>query len=522
MDHWKQLNIKFVWTNCMTMKILPIDKVREADAYTIKNEPIESIELMERAARECFKWIYHFLRRGQVVKIFAGLGNNGGDGLAIARLLARQNVRVQIYIIRYSDKMSDDFKVNLERLERFPDVQLLDIKEEDKLPNLETDDLVVDAIFGSGLSKPVEGFIASVIRQINNSGSTVVAIDIPTGMYADNSSDADGAIVEASYTLSFQFPKYSFLFPENEKYVGAWEVLPIGLHPDFIESVKVKNFTATRSDILGALIKREKYSHKGTYGHALLIAGGYGKMGASVLASRACLRSGAGLLTTHAPQKGYEILQTTIPEAMVSIDTSAEFFSQHPDLSPYNALGVGPGIGTSEETANALKVLIQNTGLPVLFDADAINILGENRTWISFVPKHSIFTPHPKEFERITQKVTSDFERIEVQREFSLKHGVYIVLKGANTSISCPDGSIYFNTTGNPGMAVAGSGDVLTGIILGMLAQGYSSKESAIMGVYLHGLAGDYAAKKAGIESMIAGDIVENLGRAFKDVKREL
>jgi len=503
------------------MKILPIEKVREADAYTIKNEPIDSIELMERAARECFKWIYKYLKRGQVVKVIAGLGNNGGDGLAIGRLLARQNVRVQIYIIRYSEKMSDDFKVNLERLERFSDIQVIDINDGDELPAFGPDDLVVDAIFGSGLSKPVTGFIAKIIEHINNSPTTIIAVDVPTGLFADAPNDNDGAILKADYTLSFQFPKYSFLFPENEQYVGIWEVVPIGLHPDFIKSVDVKNHMVTRSDILGSLIIREKFSHKGTYGHSLLIAGGYGKMGASVLASRACLRSGVGLLTTHTPKKGYEILQTTIPEAMVSIDPSEDFFSEHPDLLPYNAIGIGPGIGTSKETANAVKVLIQNTGLPILFDADAINILGENRTWISFVPKHSIFTPHPKEFERITEKVTSDFDRIEIQRTFSIQNSVYVVLKGANSSISCPDGSVYFNTTGNPGMAVAGSGDVLTGIILGLLAQGYSSKEAAIMGAYLHGLAGDYAAKKAGIESMIAGDIVENLGRAFKDVKRE-
>jgi NAD(P)H-hydrate epimerase len=502
------------------MKILPIEKVREADAYTIKNEPIDSIELMERAARECFKWIYRYLRRGQVVKIFAGPGNNGGDGLAVGRLLARQNVRVQIYVVRYTDGVSDDFKINLERLERFPEVQVSNITDGDKLPGISPDDLVVDAIFGSGLSRPVKGFIARVIEHINGSGATVVAIDIPTGMFADESNPAGGAIVKADFTLSFQFPKYAFFFRENEGYVGDWEVLPIGLHPDFIKSVDVKNFMVTKSDIAAALITRHKFSHKGTFGHALLIAGGYGKMGASVLASRACLRSGVGLLTTHVPQKGYEILQNTIPEAMVSIDPSADYFSQHPELSPYNAVGIGPGIGTSGETANAVKVLIQNTGMPILFDADAINILGENRTWISFVPQHSIFTPHPREFERITEKAKDDFSRVEIQRAFSIKHNVYVVLKGAYTSISCPDGSVYFNSTGNPGMAAAGSGDVLTGVILGMLAQGYSPKEAAIIGVYLHGLAGDYAARKTGIESMIAGDIVENLGRAFKDVKR--
>ena len=504
------------------MKILPVEKVREVDAYTIKHEPVDSNDLMERAARACFKWIFKLIKRGQVVKIFTGLGNNGGDGLAVGRLLAKHNVPVEVYVIRYSQKTSEDFKINYERLEIYPDIRVTNLEENDELPELGINDLVIDAIFGSGLSKPIKGFIARIIEHINNSGSTVIAVDIPSGLNSDKSSkNSGGAIIKANFTLSFQFTKYSFLFAENEEYVGSWEVLPIGLHQEYISSIDAKNYYIEKNDITQVIKKRKEFAHKGHYGHALLISGGYGKMGAAILASRACLRTGVGLLTTHIPKKGYEILQSTVPEAMVSIDSDEYYFTGHPDLISYNAIAIGPGIGMDDQTQNALKVLIQNTGLPIIFDADAINILAENRTWISFIPPHSIFTPHPKEFERITEKTTDDFERVELQRQFSIKYNVYVVLKGAYTSVSCPDGSCYFNSTGNPGMATAGSGDVLTGIILGLIAQNYSSKEAAILGVYLHGLAGNYAAGKLGFEAMLAGDIIDHLGKAYKEIHKE-
>jgi len=266
--------------------------------------------------------------------------------------------------------------------------------------------------------------------------------------------------------------------------------------------------------------ERNKFSHKGNYGHALLIAGSYGKMGAAVLASEACLRSGAGLLTSHIPKKAYEIIQTCVPEAMASIDKSTEFFTKSPNISFYNAIGIGPGIGNNELTQTALKLLIQNSNIPLLFDADAINIISENKTWLHFIPPNCIFTPHPKEFERLVGKSKNNFDRNEMQKQFSVKFNCYLVLKGAYTAITCPDGSCFFNSSGNPGMATAGSGDVLTGIILGLLAQNYHPKIASIFGVFLHGMAGDYAAKKIGQEAMIAGDIVKYLGKAFREIKK--
>ena len=498
------------------MKILSVEKIREADAYTIKNEPIASTELMERAGTACYRWIRKKTDTVTKIKVFCGPGNNGGDGLVVARLLANKGYSVEVFVTRFTNKASEDFQVNHQKLKETENVKVMDIFDGDELPVLKTDDLVIDAIFGSGLSKPIQGFLARIVKHINHSGTITIAIDTPSGLFSDESSSGkDGAIVEADYTLSFQFPKYAFLFQENDRYVGQWKVLPIGLMEEFIDKAETKNFFIEKEDCQMLMKRRNKFDHKGKFGHALLIAGGYGKIGAAVLASEACLRAGAGLVSTHIPKTGYPIIQTALPECMVSIDEHEYYFSGVPDLGPYNAIGVGPGIGTGKQTQNALKLLVQNSSLPILFDADAINILAENRTWISFVPQNSIFTPHPKEFERLVGKSPNQFERNKLQREFSMRNQVFVVLKGAHTCISTPRGKCFFNSTGNPGMATGGSGDVLTGIILGLLAQGYPSFDACIVGVYLHGLAGDLAANKNSMEAMIAGDINKNIGRAF-------
>ncbi len=502
------------------MKILPIEKVREADAYTIKNEPIADIDLMERAATRLFERISSVFDTSFHIKTFCGLGNNGGDGFAVSRMLANSGYKVSVYVVRYSDKMSPSCKINFDRVKNAKNVTVIDIKEKSKLPTFEANDVIIDAIFGSGLKRPVKGFIAGIIDLINKSNVPVIAIDAPSGFFCDSTNkDNKGAIIKATVTLTFQFPKYGFLFPENEDYVGEWYVLPIGLHPEFIRDVKVDDFLLESQDVKRLLKRRKKFSHKGTYGHGLLISGSYGKMGAAVLGSKAALRSGAGLITTHIPSKGYGIIQTAVPEAMVSIDIDEHIFSEVPYLSKYNAIAIGPGIGTEKQTAKALKLLIQNAGGPIIFDADAINILSENKTWISFIPPNSIFTPHPKEFERLAGKSSDNFERNKMQRDFSIKHNCYVILKGAHTAITTPAGNCWFNTTGNPGMATGGSGDVLTGILLGLLAQGYTPLETSLLGVFIHGLAGDIAADKSGYEALTAGDIIENLGEAFKEVR---
>ncbi len=501
------------------MKILPIDKVREADVYTIKNEPIKSINLMQRAANAFAVWFAaHFINDRRII-IFCGPGNNGGDGLAVANLLHLKNYNTEVYVIRYSDKNSDDFNTNIELVRKIPGIKLIEIKDGDKLPEIKPDDVVIDGIFGSGLTKPVKGFIANIINHINSSKATVVSIDVPSGLFCDESSEnIQCSIIKADHTLTFQLPKYAFMFAENDKYIGKWELLDIGISSEFIDNAVVKNFFTVNKDARVLYKPRQKFSHKGNYGHGLLIAGSYGKMGAAVLGSKASLVSGIGLHTTHIPKCGYTILQTAVPEAMVSIDSSENCFTDIIDIARYSAIAVGPGIGTEKKTQQALKVLIQNSKSPLIFDADAINILGLNKTWLSFIPKNSIFTPHPKEFERITAKTVNDFDRNKLQREFSVKYNAYVVLKGAQTAITAPDGNCYFNSTGNPGMATAGSGDVLTGIILGLLAQNYKPLEACILGVYLHGLSGDIAAKKYGYEAMLAGNIIENVANAYTNI----
>jgi len=499
------------------MKILSIQNTREADNYTIANEPITSIDLMERAATQIYKWIKKRVDNSIKIIVFAGPGNNGGDGLATARMLASKGYEVEVNLIMFNTKTSDDFNQNLKRLNVVEEVSINEIKDAKDLKATSPDDLIIDAIFGSGLSRPAKGLAAEAIHHINNQPAIKLAIDIPSGLFADETSKNEmSPIVRADYTLSFQMPKLAFLLPENEGFVGQWELLDIGLHPQFINDVETSNFFMQKDDITFSLKPRTKFSHKGSFGHALLIAGSYGKMGAAVLAAKACLKSGVGLLHVHIPKTGYQIMQTATAETMLSIDRYDNYFSEVPDLSKYNVVGIGPGLGTESQSQMALKLLIQNNQAPMVFDADALNILSENKTWLAFLPKDSVLTPHPKEFERLAGKWKNDFERLELQRQFAVKHGVVVVLKGAHTSICLPDGNCYFNSTGNNGMATAGSGDVLTGIITGLIAQSYPPATAAIAGVFIHGLAGDIAVRKTGKHALLAGDIIENIGKAFK------
>jgi NAD(P)H-hydrate epimerase len=511
------------------MKILPVDKIREADAYTIKNEPIKSIDLMERAAGELYSWFTSNVDKDYSVKIFAGPGNNGGDGLALARMLFFDFYNVSVYIVRFTNKTSEDFNINFNRLSEieneFKDknnintISINNITTISDFPEINKNDVIIDAIFGSGLTRAVKGFPGEIIDKINQADVIKISIDIPSGLFADKSSiKEENHIIKADYTLSFQFPKLSFLMPENDIFVGEWHVLDIGLLPDYINSVNTDNFFFTTNDAKLLIKPRLKYSHKGSYGHGLLIAGSYGKMGAAVLASEASLRSGIGLLHIHIPKVGYQILQTAVPEAMISLDRYENYFSEIPDLSRYNAIGIGPGLGMEHQSQMALKVLIQEYNNPIVFDADALNILSKNPTWLHFIPPGSIFTPHPKEFERLAGKWNDDFEKIELQREFAKKYHIFLVLKGAHTSICTPEGKCLFNSTGNPGMATAGSGDVLTGIITALLAQKYSPEHAAVLGVFIHGLAGDYAADKLSQQAMLAGDITKMLAEAFKRI----
>ncbi len=499
------------------MKILKSSQIRDIDAFTIENEPIPSIDLMERASLNIYTWIINNYSSNNDFIVFAGPGNNGGDGLAIARMLAYKGYNVSVYIPIISKNFSKDFTFNLERLQYNRHVNIHEINDISEFPIVSDNDIFIDAIFGSGLTRPADELIAEVIRKINSYSNITISIDLPSGLFdEDNSENIAENIINADHTLKLELPCLSLLFPDNEIFFGVWELINIGLHPYAIATTETKNFFTDFSDIYQLILPRRKFSHKGNYGHSLLISGSYGKMGAAILASSSCLRSGTGLLTVHVPKKGYEIMQTTVPEAMVDIDKSDTIFTGIDDIIKYDAIGIGPGIDTKEETAEALDKLLILDKKPMVIDADALNIISENRYLLKSIPKNSILTPHPKEFERLTKKFDDDYLRYKCLIDFATHYKLIVVLKGAYTCVALPDGTCHFNSTGNPGMATAGSGDVLTGIILSLLSQGFDPKHAALAGVYLHGLAGDFAKEEIGETSLIASDIINYLPNAFK------
>lgn len=487
------------------MKILNTDQVRLLDQYTIEQEPIASIDLMERASITFVEWFTAIFDAELSILICCGPGNNGGDGLAVARLLHEKGYIVSVVLLEDGQNTSKDFKVNLGRLP---------IPYQHFRGQLQSSDIIIDAIFGSGLSRTAEGKFAEAIEAINGADALRVAIDVPSGLFTDQHTPGD-KIVRADFTACFQLPKLAFMFPETYQYVGGWEVLDIGLSEQFIDESNTDYFFTIQGDVEQIIKQTQKFDHKGNNGHALLMAGSYGKMGAAVLAASAAIRSGVGLLTMHIPKHGNDLLQMVVPEAMTKPDNNELIISHCPDIEKYHSVGIGPGIGKDKATVQAFHELLSKASRPLVIDADAINILAESREFLQLLPENSILTPHPKEFQRLVNvRFKNDFKRLEQLKNLSIALKCIIVLKGAHSAIALPDGSIYFNSTGNPGMAKAGSGDVLTGVITSLLAQQYEPNEAAILGVYLHGLAGDISAQQFGEISMSAGDIVDSLSKA--------
>lgn len=465
---------------------------------------------MERAAEAFVLW---FIGRYPITSSIAavcGTGNNGGDGLAIARILTSKGFNFQIIIVGDTKKSSKDFSINLKRVTG--EVPILDFH-----PDLSfrSYDIIIDGIFGSGLNKPATGDHAKAIQKMNEAKAEIIAIDIPSGLACDSKMEG-GAIAKANTTVSFQVPKLSFFLPETGNYVNDWHVVDIGLNEKFILETDSPYQALDPSFIRSKLEKRPKFFHKGDAGRALLVSGSLGKMGAAVLASRACLKAGIGLLTVHCPKSGNSILQTAVPEAMLDLDSADNFISETKSIESYDIIGIGPGIGMHEPTDDALRRYIEIAKKPMVIDADGLNILAENPEFLPLLPANSILTPHPGEFQRLAGPWSDDFERLSIQGYFSKKNNVIVVLKNAHTSITAPDGRVYFNTTGNPGMATAGAGDVLTGIITALVGQGYSPLNSALLGVYLHGLSGDLAKKTLTDFSIVATDLIDHLPMAFK------
>ena len=451
--------------------------------------------------------------------VFAGPGNNGGDALAVARLLMERGYQVETFLFNTKGNLSPDCATNMERLAAVPDVDFHEVTSQFTFPKLTEDDIIIDGLFGSGLNKPLAGGFAAVVKFINASPARVVSIDIPSGLMGeDNTYNTAAAIVRADLTLSLQLPKLSFFFAENEAYVGEWRLLDIRLSQEAMAEMPT-DYELTEPDTVAALLRpRRRFAHKGNFGRALLVAGSQGMAGASVLAAQACLRSGVGLLTVHVPFCNNDIVQTAVPEAMTELDMSDTCFATPIDTDDYQAVGMGPGLGQMPETVSALLEQVDICEVPMVLDADALNILGENRSYLSRLPKGSILTPHPKELERLVGKCQNSYERLERARELARQAEVHIVLKGAYTAVISPDGKCRFNTTGNPGMATGGSGDVLTGILLALLAQGYAAGDAALLGVYVHGLAGDLAADELGQTGMTSGDLVRHLPQAWKEL----
>jgi NAD(P)H-hydrate epimerase len=491
------------------MKILNVKQIRALDAYTIENEPISSLDLMERASQAFVRWFCNQFVNTRPIAIFCGKGNNGGDGLAIARILDTQGYDVQAFIVDYTNVASADFKSNLARLGDH--LQPVSIASQESFPTLTANTICIDALLGSGLSRPAEGLLADIIHFINKLPNKTVSVDIASGLYTDQSNEETDAIIQPQFTVSFQFPKLAFLMPQNARYVGSWHLVDIGLNEDFIRELETP-YHYTDKQAAEKLIKlRDKFSHKGTFGHALLMAGSYGKMGAAVLSGKACLRSGVGLLTMHIPSCGYDIIQISLPEAMAVTDADPKHLSEVTAIETYTAIGIGPGVGKEAVTVKAVETLLDDINVPLVIDADALNILSENRHLLDKLPHKTVLTPHPKEFQRLAGESKNEFERLQIGINFAEKYNVIICLKGANTAVILPNGEVHFNSTGNAGMATGGTGDVLTGIVTSLLAQKYEPANAAILAVYQHGLAGDRAAEHRGQSALIAGDLVEHL-----------
>lgn len=500
------------------MKIFNKEQIYKGDQVTSEVQKISSTELMERAGIQIFNWI-HIRLQGEPVPIhvFCGIGNNGGDGLVVARHLITHGYNVKTYVVNCSDKRSKDFLINYDRIKettkKWP--EMLNCKAD--FPEIGSDDMIVDAVFGIGLNRPPNDWVKGLFQHFKASKAYVLSIDVPSGLYSDAVPEEETAVVHANFTLSFASPKLVFFLPQTAKYTQFWEILDIGLDPQYYESTVTDAELIGKYEMVQVYQSRDKFSHKGTFGHSLIIGGSYGKIGAVVLSSRAALVSGAGLVTALVPKCGYQIVQTAFPEAMVITDSNEEAFgSISYDIEP-TAIGIGMGMGKSDLTKSAFKTFLETNKRPLVVDADGINMIAEEKELLKLLPKETILTPHPRELERLIGTWKDDFQKLKKVKAFSKKYHCIVVVKGANT-ITVYQDKLYINSTGNPGLATGGTGDVLTGMITGLLAQGYESLSAAVFGVYLHGKSADIAVQDHGYQSMIASHIIDYLGKAYIDL----
>lgn len=500
------------------MKIFSKEQVYKGDKLTAKKQKITSTELMERAGIQIFNWLHQRMQGAQVpIHAFCGIGNNGGDGLVVARHLITYGYNVKTYVVNCSDKRTKDFLVNYdlikETTKKWPEM----LNCEADFPEIGSDDIIIDAVFGIGLNRPPNDWVKGLFQHFKASKAFIVAIDMPSGLYSDKVPKDENGVVWANITLSFASPKLVFFLPETAKYTQQWEVLDIGLDEDYLMTTETEAELLGKNEMLQIYRPREKFSNKGDYGHALIIGGSYGKMGAVTLTSKAALSSGAGLVTAFVPKCGYTILQTAFPEAMAITDTDEKLISDIQFDAEPTSIGIGIGMGTDEKTIMAFNSFLKKNKRPLVIDADGINILSQQKDFLKLLPKNTILTPHPKELERLIGKWKDDFDKLKKVKEFSKTYNLIIVIKGSHT-ITVYQDKLYINSTGNPGLATAGTGDVLTGIITGLVSQGYDPMSAAMFGVYLHGKSADIAVEDFGYQSMIASHVIEYLGKAYIDL----
>lgn len=501
------------------MKILTPKQLREVETQTIETQDIDLINLMERAANSVLQWLKARLDLTQNhFTIICGIGNNGGDGLALARLLTEEKSHVKVYL-QDNNSYSLDNLTNQKRLKdaKIPVERFTDSTQFEFPPYT----IIIDCIFGYGLNRPIDEEWKSVINQINDARNTVISVDVPSGLFCNQLNGENDLVVRSEVTLTFQTPKLGLLLSDNQKYVNDFEILDISLDLEAIQNQESKYFYLSNEFIPHFHQPRGKFSHKGNYGHAIVIGGSHGKIGANILTTKAVLKSGAGLVTSYVPKSGYQIVQTSFPEAMVLTDFSEDKIIQFPQIDKFNAIAIGPGMGTDEKTLLAFEQFLNETDLKekaLVLDADAINLLAQNQNLISKLPKNTILTPHIGELKRLIGEWKDDYDRIEKTKALAQKHKLIVIAKSAHTAIFSAVGEVYFNSTGNPGMATAGSGDVLTGIITGQIAKGFDALNAAVFGVFLHGLAGDLAKEQLGEESLLASDIINYIPLAYKQL----
>lgn len=497
------------------MKIFTAGQIRDCDAFTIQQEDISSTDLMERAAQACYEWLAHHYGRDTPVLVVCGMGNNGGDGLALARILLQEGFSARAVVLKHTEQFSPDATRNFTLLHQLAPDNVQILTDGMFVTELPENILMVDALFGTGLNRPLEGWPATFVRELNELPNEKVAVDIPSGLPADSLPMPDAAIIKAKHTLSFQLYKRSFLHQEAESYTGNVHLLDIGLSERFIQTTHSQYHTIDAVTAKELYRPRNASGHKGTYGKVVLAGGSYGKTGAIGLSTRAALRSGAGLVVTLAPECSHTILQTLNPEAMYQ-SAGKDYLEQIGLTEGKVTYGIGPGMGQEAATRQALLAFLEAYNEPLVLDADALNILSAKEENLHLLAPASVLTPHPKEFERLFGTAKDSMFQVEIGRAKAMKYNMYIILKGHHTAVLTPSGACWYNTTGNAGMATGGSGDVLTGILTSLLAQGYSAGDATLLGVYLHGLAGDLAAAAESQEAMTAGDITRYLGKAFR------